>query len=76
MGRARVGGGRGSGKGGRPPLVYVVTATGAASPIRPRPGEVGPLAVKETVLRTQSPRSQQAPPGKTTSWLLRHRQAL
>lgn len=35
----------------------------------------GPVAAKGTVLKTQSTRSKEAPPGKTTSWLLGPRQA-
>lgn len=67
-GSVKVGGFRRSGDS---PLVHVATATWRRSLPHPPPGpgELGPLAVKETVPRTQSPRSQQAPPGKTTSWL-------
>lgn len=70
-------GGRGPVKGGRVPEVRGLpigprchSNVEAQPPLSaPGPGELGPLAVKETVLRTQSPWSQQAPPGKTTSWL-------
>lgn len=41
----------------------------------PHSGELGALAAKETVLKTRSPRNEEAPPGKTTSWLLGQRQS-